>query len=1668
VADTNRPGITYEVGPPNPDDYNNRTVTLTNPAGRIDSIKIPSVWSEERIHNAFTGRSEDFEDLSIAGDALTAMERGDERGFWRRAFWPQIRATVPADLQGLLLGELPQIIRMIPNPLKVPGLGRRSDVPGPSYGERVAPGEEWVATHGMEAARQQWEGYARHADKWLKERNLFSPFEYIGTDMTPETKGEWERLLTMMVEFGGGGPQAKLVTEGLGAISDVNKIALRLAKSSFDELGSAAVTPENARNILEKARGFYRGTATDPWRGGRRVLGETGWGVGAAATFWGGEKLAEGLGASEGGQQAAALAGVILGPPTIRTAFKSLGMLPFGIGKALRAPKERLIDPVVRPENVTRRFASKLFDTEPTARGARRKIARVRNILSAAISEGKHWMDKVSGLVFTSDELAFSEASLLRMRQEEVLERLDNLEYYGLEPETMRPRPDEPFDPALEGLSPEGAAEILLGKRRAEKAQLQKELAQLKEDEMSMLHFGHFQSQVYRAASGDSTIETASKRYAHEVYRWQERTDAFFNQIKNQFNKNADEINFGGAPDPTGLGVRRVLDDDYINAKKGEIPQYESTRTRLVKEGYAEGIEPSELLFIEEDVLKQMDEGLDEASESAARTYLEDSLASADRRAVDWNKRVESWMKEKGYGDWDEVPVSDQRMVGKVIRGIYSDTKREWAATNDAIWKRVEGREIPSTDDIVFPKDSVDINGNPIEGKTVEEVATALLADRTKAQKWNPRQTPGIAAQSMGYSSLVQAAKAVEEKELASAVGTARPATGTISRLEGAKINADKRLNEADEALQKQMELDAAELPKIHDALNTYLSSLDTAYKGSHPHAPAILRHFLNDQTINWEAFTNKKTGPALVRAYLAALPEKVAAEFGLKHGREKVNFTTASRKRLEEIIGADKVKEISAGTTTIYDVLGPTLAAMQGGGKEKIKILQKPFQVAVDFMAQIKEIAPGGNVSGVKTQKLWDKWELANTRAKGAEADLRDAIEAIYGKLQDPETLAELTIDPQGRFSGPTSLQDVQDSVSELFNLADRTNDPILARHALEWRDMLEQLMSADTFPQANAAQLRTAKEISRTGFRVDEAMGDVLEKRPEAIPEAVVAETVLPPVGTGKGFVPGVQRAAIDVIRTVTARLPEEIVTYKQLPDGRVVATFNEDALRPLELENRSIFDHPDYPFAIKKTGKYQTDWEVEVKPGFDTSDLGLDMIEDIVLEQLYLNFPNPDEITTTGIDVFNKQWRNALRTLEKGGRTGPKSVVGLTRDVEKLASELKVAEDLLGTQSKRKVQTLIDQGILTNQFEADEYVNWLADSRIKAADSRTLRDVLKAEPGQAVHKLVKSILKSDNPNAEIGEVLSVIRDNPAALRGFKASLFDSLWRHSTVVDPKVQIGAGSLGKGTVFSPSRFKELMAPKSNFRKLLNETYKNADGTSSNPELIPGLERMAAAAVETAEMVKGGKALPLTDFFQDEVYTNLGRILGLGIAKRAHFVNELYAAGAGGRIFRLLGKHFTGNTVKDMVLGMSLDPRIAVDFLKDVGESEFLLPMLRRYIVDDVLLGVPLRFSKTPGAATQVFTEPVEEASPPPPPAMGPQSSIMPPPNINVASTLNRVRPLAPAQGGAPVPPQFAAAGPPPPGRREMLQGMDDMGLELFTANKGGLASLQKKPRQMVH
>jgi hypothetical protein len=108
--------------------------------------------------------------------------------------------------------------------------------------------------------------------------------------------------------------------------------------------------------------------------------------------------------------------------------------------------------------------------------------------------------------------------------------------------------------------------------------------------------------------------------------------------------------------------------------------------------------------------------------------------------------------------------------------------------------------------------------------------------------------------------------------------------------------------------------------------------------------------------------------------------------------------------------------------------------------------------------------------------------------------------------------------------------------------------------------------------------------------------------------------------------------------------------------------------------------------------------------------------------------------------------------------------------------------------------------------------------------------------------------------------------------------------------------------------------------------------------------------------------------------------------------------------------------------------------------------------------------------------------PEEETAPPPSPEMPPRlpptlasrTPPAPPRPIVAGSTLAQARLGFNELAARPPQPLAAAAsqGPPPPDRTKTLQDMAALGLNLFegpiTANKGGLASLQRKPRQMVH
>lgn len=93
------------------------------------------------------------------------------------------------------------------------------------------------------------------------------------------------------------------------------------------------------------------------------------------------------------------------------------------------------------------------------------------------------------------------------------------------------------------------------------------------------------------------------------------------------------------------------------------------------------------------------------------------------------------------------------------------------------------------------------------------------------------------------------------------------------------------------------------------------------------------------------------------------------------------------------------------------------------------------------------------------------------------------------------------------------------------------------------------------------------------------------------------------------------------------------------------------------------------------------------------------------------------------------------------------------------------------------------------------------------------------------------------------------------------------------------------------------------------------------------------------------------------------------------AKQTNFVNELYAAGTGARIFRRIGKNVTGTVVKNMVLEAALNPDLARAFSKDAASIDSLRGLFRKYAAEN--LNVPRaiinRAQHTPFAFMNLIT-----------------------------------------------------------------------------------------------
>ena len=261
-----------------------------------------------------------------------------------------------------------------------------------------------------------------------------------------------------------------------------------------------------------------------------------------------------------------------------------------------------------------------------------------------------------------------------------------------------------------------------------------------------------------------------------------------------------------------------------------------------------------------------------------------------------------------------------------------------------------------------------------------------------------------------------------------------------------------------------------------------------------------------------------------------------------------------------------------------------------------------------------------------------------------------------------------------------------------------------------------------------------------------------------------------------------------------------------------------------------------------------------------------------------------------------------------------------------------------------------------------------------------------------------------------------------------------------------------------------------------FKTLIRKTY--PDDPAQAERVLESLDKLVAGIGD----VQTGRIKDINqlqeNWVNQELWTNFGRAMALAGAKWTGFINELYAAGAGGRIAREIGKRVTGNGIKNMLILMARDPQTAINFLSDVTKaqpsqklrSDF-LGMLYLMAKEDLLpTGMVNKLIRKRGAgaeaASEVGADDPEEAKQ----GFGPRASLQMEsspvqvaraPNMDSVLSKNLFDYASPALSN-----NMASAQTDPAtlARGQKLFGATDT---IFRANKGGIVSLRKKPRQMV-
>ena len=696
-----------------------------NRTGLETTTSIP--YSRDTVVDLF-----DKKNLSEQGDAFKVSMQPvfdrlltkDKRGFLDRVVWPNIMA-LPANIRGMLpdMATLATYIPWESTEFGAFSPAVQKVVKGESTWEEAqadiekskAAARKKVGQYGTEASRREFEAWARRANKYAEENWRWSPF-VIGTDMTPEAYGWFEKTISLGMEFGLSGPIAakvavgvpKVVQEGVRGgiklLKGARKFFPQLAKKSVEELGEAATTPQNVENIIDKANKFYK-------FGGKQLYAEGAYGVAAAATSQAGLSIL-----AETDPEAAdwftavvGFTGAFMGPIIGRSAITGLVSLP-GLQRTVR---EGFIDPLFRPFTSAGRFTRR-----EALGGDKTRLVRVHDILAEALEKGHH-LDQASGLAFTTPEFSRSNANFLRAKYKNIRDRLDSL------------------SPSSRERNPEQVQRI---ERLLEKTQ---------EDIVDLTEYANFQEAVLHSVVKDP--DSAKRFFAAESERLVERREHFFNYIENEFKTKIDDMFFDG--EPGGTRVQHEL--DYQEAQAGKIPVYEETRRRLVMEGDPKGIEASELRFLSPEAKTRVNNIFEERDANVQRV-LEDSRDAAAGRIEKWRGHLDRYLADRGLRSVDDLPPGERKYAGRYIRDTYEDTYREYRAFETAAYNRVKGLTDKVEENIEFPDGSKDFEtGDSIGGMTPAEFGAMKFETMSRAQKFNLKEVPVQIAQLVGMRSVI-------------------------------------------------------------------------------------------------------------------------------------------------------------------------------------------------------------------------------------------------------------------------------------------------------------------------------------------------------------------------------------------------------------------------------------------------------------------------------------------------------------------------------------------------------------------------------------------------------------------------------------------------------------------------------------------------------------------------------------------------------------------------------------------------------------------------------------------------------------------------------------------------------------------------------------------------